>query len=302
MTQVVVISIDGLNPKAITRLGSAGVPALHGSRPGASTLNARTERESTMTLPNHTGMVTGRPVDPKGGSHGVVWNDERTRPATVHRAAGHEVASIFTVVHDAGLATGLFASKLKFELWNRSWPDDIDVSMLANEDDGAARRAVRTDSLTAPRALRFVHFAAPDTAGHAKGFLSPAYLAAVRRVTAVSARSSAPSWSPGSLVDHGGRHLGPWRSSARPPRPGTPGQLHGALHRGGAGVAASADLYDLNPDYRDPGRRRTSHGAQRPPVRNGDVANLVTHLLGLDPVSGSRHGATHDLDVTPDAP
>ena len=42
VTQVVVISIDGLNPKAITRLGSAGVPVLHGlMAEGASTLNAR---------------------------------------------------------------------------------------------------------------------------------------------------------------------------------------------------------------------------------------------------------------------
>lgn len=304
VTQVVVISIDGLNPKAITRLGSAGVPVLHGlMAEGASTLNARTERESTMTLPNHTGMVTGRPVDPKGGGHGVVWNDERTRPATVHRAAGHEVDSIFTVVHDAGLATGLFASKLKFELWNRSWPDDIDVSMLANEDDGAVWRAVRTDLLTAPRALRFVHFAAPDTAGHAKGFLSPAYLAAVRtsdrRVGKILGAIMESGLSASTTVvvtsDHGGAppdHYDPERRA----------NFTVPYIVAGPGVAASADLYDLNPDYRDPGRRRTSYGAQRPPVRNGDVANLVTHLLGLDPVSGSRHGATHDLDVTPDAP
>ena len=51
-------------------------------------------------------MVTGRPVDPKGGEHGVVWNDERTQQATVHRATGAEVDSIFRVVHDAAWPPG----------------------------------------------------------------------------------------------------------------------------------------------------------------------------------------------------
>ena len=53
---------------------------------GASTLNARTEREQTNTLPNHTGMVTGRRIAAAKGGHGVTWNDERLRPA--HRPGG----------------------------------------------------------------------------------------------------------------------------------------------------------------------------------------------------------------------
>jgi hypothetical protein len=51
---VVVISIDGLNPRALRALGAAGAGIM---RDGASTLNARTDRDSTMTLPNHTGIV-----------------------------------------------------------------------------------------------------------------------------------------------------------------------------------------------------------------------------------------------------
>ena len=75
---VVAISIDGLNPKAITRLGRADTPALHRMmRQGASTLNARTEVELTVTLPNHAGMMTGRPVDSDDGGHGVTVNADR---------------------------------------------------------------------------------------------------------------------------------------------------------------------------------------------------------------------------------
>ena len=60
VNRVVAISVDGLNPKAITKLGRSGAPNFYRlMREGASTLNARTAREQTRTLPNHTGMLTG---------------------------------------------------------------------------------------------------------------------------------------------------------------------------------------------------------------------------------------------------
>jgi predicted AlkP superfamily pyrophosphatase or phosphodiesterase len=303
ISHVVVISIDGLNPRALRALGEAGAPVLHGiMRDGASTLNARTARESTMTLPNHTGMVTGRRVDADDGGHGVFWNDERLRPPTVHKAAGRRVDSLFTVVHEAGEATGLFASKLKFALWTRSWPDDIDVSMLVDENDRAVLREVRTDLRATPRALRFVHFAAPDIKGHVKGFLSPAYLEAVRgtdrrvgRIMDVIAESGlAASTAVVITSDHGGAPPGHYDPERR-------ANFTVPFMVVGPGVAARADLYDLNPDYRDPGRRRTGYGAPRQAIRNGDVANLVARLLGLDPVPGSEHGAVRDIDVASNA-
>jgi hypothetical protein len=65
----------------------------------------------------------------------------------------------------------------------------------------------------------------------------------------------------------------------------------------GVGVKPGASLYRLNPDYRNPGTRRTRYGVRRPPVRNGDAANLATDLLGLKPVAGSQFDADHSLDV-----
>src|SRR5436190_1290294 len=63
ITRVVVISVDGLNPTALTRLGRAKTPTYHRLiDEGASTLNARTEVEKTITLPNHAGMVTSRRI------------------------------------------------------------------------------------------------------------------------------------------------------------------------------------------------------------------------------------------------
>ncbi|MBK5250040.1 MAG: hypothetical protein JJE50_11545 [Actinomycetales bacterium] len=66
----------------------------------------------------------------------------------------------------------------------------------------------------------------------------------------------------------------------------------------GSGVKAGADLYDLNPDYASPGKKRTSYADDEQPVRNGDVANLATDLLGLEAVPDSEHDAAQHLDVS----
>ena len=97
------ISIDALNPAALSRLGPERAPALHRlMAEGAFTLNARTQVESTETLPNHTSMVTGRRVQASRGGHGVTWNVHRPG-TTVQQAAGHDVSSVFSVAHTAGL-------------------------------------------------------------------------------------------------------------------------------------------------------------------------------------------------------
>ena len=81
ISHVVAISIDGLNPRAISELGPSGAPTFHRlMREGASTLDARTEREQTRTLPNHTGMLTGRRIDARRGGHGVTYNTDRRTP------------------------------------------------------------------------------------------------------------------------------------------------------------------------------------------------------------------------------
>ena len=104
--EVLAISVDGLNPRAITQLGPTGAPAFYRMmREGAYTFNARTERGITRTLPNHTGMLTGRRISASNGGHGVTFNSDNGK--TVHQAAGHYVASVFDVVHDNGGSTAL---------------------------------------------------------------------------------------------------------------------------------------------------------------------------------------------------
>ena len=59
---------------------------------------------------------------------------------------------------------------------------------------------------------------------------------------------------------------------------------------------AGPSLYAPEPDYANPGSRRTSYSDARQPVRNGDVANLALDLLGLGAVPGSEHDRAQDLD------
>ena len=286
---VVVISVDALNPKALGKLGRSGAPHLHALLDeGAGTLNARTEHELTLTLPNHTGMVTGRRIQPGTGGHGVTWNDDRRRPSTVQAAAGKSVESVFTVVDDAGLSAGFFASKSKFSLWDRSWPLATDAQTII-EDNQALVRAFKRDLGGATRAFRLLHLSEPDVVGHAKGFMGPAYLRAVRRAdrrvgSVIDALRTDARYAGHTTViltaDHGGRGEGHYDATS----------IHDyriPFVVWGNGVGPGTDLYDLNPDYADPGRARVPYtGVQ--PVRNGDVANLSLDLLGLPAVPGSE--------------
>lgn len=301
-TSVLAVSIDGLNPRAIRRLGRDDAPTLHRLvRTGASTLNARSEVEQTETLPNHTSMLSDRRIDAAHAGHGVTWNDDRLEPGTVQEAAGHDVSSVFDGVHEAGLRTGLFASKTKFGLFERSWPASVDRAVI-REDNRALARVVRRDIRRHQRAFRFVHLSNPDRAGHRHGFMSGPYLHAVRRADHLlgtllrALRTAGRARSTVVIVtsDHGGgggreHHADPSRLVNH----------RVALLVKGPGVARGVDLYDINPHYRNPRRRIPGYGAARQPVRNGALGNLALDVLGLEAVPGSRINEAQDLRVRP---
>lgn len=299
-TRVVVITLDAFGSYAARRLGPDRAPVLHRLLDrGAGTLEARTAREMTVTLPNHTGMVTGRRIDADHSGHGVTWNDERLDPATVEEAAGHPVESMFSVVRSDGGRPALFTSKLKLSLFDRSWPQGI-TRFVVEQENTRLTRLARRDLRRRGRALTMLHLSLPDGAGHEHGFDSEAYLEAAEEAdrlvgtvlrTIRSTRSLRRHTAVVVTADHGGRY------STSHDDPTEPGNFRIPFVAWGVGVANGADLYDLNPDYREPDPRRTSYRARRQPVRNIDVANVVVRLLGLDPVPGSRFGRDAALDV-----
>lgn len=289
-TRVVAISLDGLNPRAITQLGRTRLPNIHRMlAEGAFTLNARAQVEMTVTLPNHTSMVTGRRIDAARGGHGVTWNTDRAG-TTVHKAAGHDVSSVFRVVHAAGGRTSLFSTKTKFSLFARSWPAGVDRTVIREQDDATLTTLFRQDLLATRRAFAFLHLGLADQVGHASGWMSAAYLDAVIRLDRLVGQVLATIRGNATLrrttfviltADHGGT-------------PGTKGHDVATRYENyripfvvwGRGVD-HGNLYQLNPTYfRDPGTSRPLFtGVQ--PIRNGDLANLATRVLGLGPVPGS---------------
>lgn len=319
---VIAISFDGQRSDAITLLGPAEAPHFHRlMAQGAGTLNARTAPSRTVTIPNHTCMLTGRPVVGERG-HGNTSN--RFLGLSLHELKGSYIASVFDVVHDHGLKTGMAASKPKFRLFDVSWDarhgakdrtgpdhgrDKLDISWIHKLDDQRTQvRAIEALALQRP-AFLFVHFAGADIAGHLYSWraeLGSAYMEATKKNDArlgalLDAIERDPQLKGKTAVivtaDHGGY-----------------GPSHGNPNRAenytipflvwGPGVQPGGDLYSLSAGHRaDPGRaHKNPTGIE--PVRNCDMANLSLQLLGLGPVPGSVYGrgADHALRLSQGAP
>lgn len=297
--QVLAISVDALNPRALTKLGRDSVPHLWRLLDeGAGTLNARSMVELSKTLPNHTSMLTGRRITAARGGHGVTWNSDRPG-TTVQEAAGHGVSSVFTVVHEAGGRTAFFGTKTKFSLFERSWPSGVDRLVVHEEQDLRAVKAARADLVARGRAFTFLHVGIVDQTGHEHGFMSPPYLRAVRTADALVGKMLAAIDNHADLsdvvvvltADHGG--VGPSHFQTD-----EVGDVRVPFVVWGPGVA-HGDLYAMNPTYTAPGNGIPGLSGPQP-IRNGDLANLSLDLLGLGPVPGSRFDVRQRLDVTAD--
>jgi hypothetical protein len=310
VNRVIAISVDGLSPAAIRKLGRSRAPAFHRlMREGATTLNARTAREQTRTLPNHTGMLTGRRVDDHKKGHGVAFNTDTG--TTVHRSADRYVASMFDVVHDRGGSTALFTAKKKFALYKRTW-NSHGAKDRTGKNHGRAKidrftidtnntrlvAKLRAELRRSPRELTFLHISLPDQAGHKHGFMSKRYLNAVRHtdrllgqiLNTIDGRSALRRHTLVVLTaDHGGKG-GSHSDRTRLANYRVP------FMAWGPGVAAGRNLYRINAAYRSPGSARTNYGGKQP-IRNGDMANLVTDVLDRPRVPGSQFNRRRTLDV-----
>lgn len=192
----ILISIDGLRPDAVTTLGPEKLPNLYRFRDeGAWTDNARTDRDYTLTLPNHTTILTGRGVVGSTG-HGWSTNSDPTPTETLHSNHGSYVASVFDVAHDNGLRTGAYVSKSKFSIYDQSYDEISGAEDITGPDNGKDKidmyrfdensevlvddfiSVMRTD----PFHLSFLHLRDPDANGHGTGWMRPDYLESVEEM------------------------------------------------------------------------------------------------------------------------
>jgi predicted AlkP superfamily pyrophosphatase or phosphodiesterase len=172
---VIVISVDGLRPDAIATYRAYTIRRL--AREGAASLEARTIVPS-VTLPSHASMLTG--VEPS--VHGITWNDDEGGRKK------RRVPTIFALAHAAGLRTAAFFSKSKLRQLEDSGAVDHAESPPRGLEVPAARIATEITAYLGSGArpnLLFVHLSDTDRAGHTRGWMSPAYAAAVERVDLV---------------------------------------------------------------------------------------------------------------------
>ena len=309
---VIQVVFDGFRPDAITTLGATELPNVYRMiNEGLWAGNARADYSYTETLPNHTDMLTSRPV--AGGSgHGVTFNSDNG--STVHASAGAYVTSVFDIVHDNGLRTGLYASKSKFEFYDRSWNatngradpigaddgrDKIDVYEY-NSTTSQLKSTFIADMGAVPYNYVMISFRDPDSTGHSSGWMSSAYLDAVRTVDGYlgeifSMIEGSPTLNGKTSIiltaDHGGTGTGHGTASD---------SLNYTipLLAWGPDVTAGGDLYTMNPDTRQyPDSGRPGNSATPQPIRNGDSGNLATQLLGLGAIDDSLFNSAHDLVV-----
>jgi predicted AlkP superfamily pyrophosphatase or phosphodiesterase len=170
---VVLISVDGLRPDAISRFNAETLTRL--MREGSYTLQATTILPS-KTLPSHTSMLTGQPPE----VHRVRWNNVLSVNKTRLQAS-----TVFGALRHEGFATAAFFSKPKFTTLQQ--PGSLDYSQApggwwgqwsSDRTVGDAAKYLVTDR---PNFL-FVHFGDTDRAGHDSGWMSSPYGEAVRRV------------------------------------------------------------------------------------------------------------------------
>lgn len=169
---VIIVSIDGLRPDAIATFKATTLTRLMNE--GSYTLAAHTILPS-KTLPSHTSMLTGEPPD----RHGILWNTAfEDAPGTL------AIPTVFSEARSRGYQTAAFFSKAKFS--HLQSPGTLDYAQSPGGWFGrwSASRTlsdVETYLSTSKPNLLFVHLPDPDNAGHAYGWMSYDYGAAVRK-------------------------------------------------------------------------------------------------------------------------
>ena len=192
---VIHISVDGLRPDYMQSLINNGnAPNFKRFQTeGAWTNNARTDYTHTITLPNHTSMLTGRPVSQPAGmpsptQHGYTDNGDPAPTTTLHNFTNPDYykASTFDVAarcraFDRSVCLEEQVHHLRSELQRhdrcRRTPTDATRSTrsLARKVTATMQSQLLADLAANHFNYTFVHYADTDDAGHGSGWGSTAW-------------------------------------------------------------------------------------------------------------------------------
>lgn len=163
--RVVILSIDGLRPDAISLAPMANLMAL--AQSGAYSLSAQTVYPS-VTLVSHSSMLSG--LCP--AKHGVYWNDYLPN---LGYAQGTD---LFDIAHAAGFETDMVVSKKK--LIQVTEPSSLDSFLFVNDRDTVVMERL-LEGFPEDFGVLFIHFGITDGMGHSYGWLSPQQLSVLFR-------------------------------------------------------------------------------------------------------------------------
>ncbi|MFO0557129.1 MAG: alkaline phosphatase family protein [Polyangiales bacterium] len=194
---VVVVSIDGLRPDAVTMTDAPNLRRLR--QIAAWSTEARTITRS-YTLPSHTSMLTGVDAD----RHGLVHNNFTPRYGFTR------APSALYYAHDAGFTTAMFVSKPKFR--HIAIPGSVDVFSRPDYVCRPVMNAAVEHLRQTREGLTFIHLSEPDGAGHERGWMTASYLRAIAAadvcmgtlLTAIEARADRDRILLIISADHGG--------------------------------------------------------------------------------------------------
>ncbi len=214
------ITVDGLRGdllKNLVNTAPATYPNFKKLRDeGAVTFNARCDFDYSETIPNHSGVVTGRPVVDPPGQTGVAhkytsngYSGTATSGDSIHQLGTATYSykfSTFDMAHDRGFSTAVYGGKARMNLYVHSYnatkgaadlilPDNgknkVDFNSVADLTTTAnlpnVKNAVIAD-ITANTLRRYnlIHFTDTDTGqtggGHNVGWGSTSWNVAVSTV------------------------------------------------------------------------------------------------------------------------
>jgi len=160
--RVAILSVDGLRPDALARTDTPNMHGLIAS--GSHTLEARTI-DLSNTLPSHTSMLSAYSL----AIHKVTWDDYLPSKRIT-------VPTLFTATKGRSLRSVMVVGKEKFQHF-RDMGDADTFALTLQGDDAVANQAIVQTGTAFD--LMFVHFPDVDLSGHAKGWMSAAYLETV---------------------------------------------------------------------------------------------------------------------------
>lgn len=164
--RVVILSIDGLRPDAISLAPMPNLLELMQTS-AAYSLTAQTVYPS-VTLVAHASMLSG--LCPS--KHGVDWNDYLPE-------RGYAIGTdLFDIAHAAGLRTYAYVGKNK--LIQVTEPTSLDNFTFINDRDTVIMERLIAE-FPQDFGVLFIHFAITDGMGHSYGWLSPQQLSVIFR-------------------------------------------------------------------------------------------------------------------------